>query len=65
MLFEVYRNGQRLMYTTNARYIPDDEQIRQMRAAGCRILMDGQAYKGGGGIAKTKPKKSAKDTGRR
>lgn len=45
MRFEVYRNGQRLFVTENKKCIPQESSIKQMLAAGYKVLLDGKAYK--------------------
>nr|DAU75769.1 MAG TPA: hypothetical protein [Caudoviricetes sp.] len=45
MRFEVYRNGQRLFVTENKKCIPQENSIKQMLAAGYKVLLDGKAYK--------------------
>ena len=45
MLFEVYRGGQRLFVTENEKCIPPESSIKQMLAAGCKVLLDGKRYK--------------------
>ena len=37
MLFEVYLNGKRMMWTEYAECIPSEEAQKAMRKAGCRI----------------------------
>ncbi len=45
MLFEVYRDKQRLMYTNEEECIPSIEIIKSIKAAGCKVLLDGKIYK--------------------
>lgn len=45
MLFEVYRDKQRLMWTEHEECIPSNEMIKTLKAAGYKILLDGKAYK--------------------
>lgn len=45
MLFEVYRDGERLMYTEHEECVPSSEIIKNMKAAGCKVLLDGKLYK--------------------
>ena len=45
MLFEVYKGKQRLMYTTDTKYIPDNATLMSMKNAGCTFKLDGKAYK--------------------
>ncbi len=45
MLFEVYRDKQRLMYTYEEECIPPIEVIRGIKAAGYKVLLDGKVYK--------------------
>ena len=45
MLFEVYRNNQRLMYTENEKSIPPIDVIKSMKAVGCKVLLNGKVFK--------------------
>jgi predicted ribosome-associated RNA-binding protein Tma20 len=45
MLFEVYRDKKRLMYTEHKECIPSIETIKNIKAAGYKVLLDGKAYK--------------------
>ena len=45
MLFEVYRDKQRLMHTEYKECIPSAETIKAMKAAGLKVLLDGKVYK--------------------
>ena len=45
MLFEVYRDDKRLMYTEQEECIPDNDVIKSMKQAGLKVLLDGKAYK--------------------
>ena len=45
MLFEVYRDKQRLMYTEYEECIPPIEIIKSIKANGCKVFLDGKAYK--------------------
>jgi hypothetical protein len=45
MLFEVYRDKQRLMWTEYEECIPSIDTIKELKAAGCKVLLDGKAYK--------------------
>ena len=45
MRFGIYRNGQRLFVTENKKCIPPESSIKQMLAAGSKVLLDGKAYK--------------------
>ena len=45
MLFEVYRDKQRLMYTEHKECIPPADLIKEMKAAGYKVLLDGKVYK--------------------
>lgn len=46
MLFEVYRDKQRLMWTTDRACIPSEKTIQSLKAAGMKVKLDGKAYKG-------------------
>lgn len=47
---EVYRNGQLLSTIEDEALFPDEKTILKtilnMKAAGCRVLLDGKVYKG-------------------
>lgn len=45
MLFEIYRDGKRLMHTENERLIPPADQLKRMEAAGCQLLLNGKRHK--------------------
>ena len=45
MLFEVYMDKKRLMYTEYEECIPSIEIIKSMKAAGYKVLLDGKTYK--------------------
>lgn len=45
MLFEVYRDKQRLMYTECEECVPPIEVIKSLKSSGCKILLDGKVYK--------------------
>ena len=45
MLFEVYRDKQRIMYTEHEECIPSADEIKEFKAAGFKILLDGKPYK--------------------
>ena len=45
MLFEVYRDNKRLMYTEHEECIPPLDLIKEMKAAGYKVLLDGKVYK--------------------
>lgn len=45
MLFEVYKDNKRVMYTEDESCIPSAEKIKDMKAAGYKILLDGKTYK--------------------
>jgi hypothetical protein len=45
MLFEVYRDKQRLMWTEYEECIPSNDMIKTLKAAGYKILLDGKVYK--------------------
>lgn len=54
MLFEVYRDNQRLMCTEHESCIPSIDLIKQMKAAGYKVLLDGKVYKTTKNIDKAK-----------
>ena len=45
MLFEVYKDNKRIMYTEHESCIPSNDKIKDMKAAGYKILLDGKVYK--------------------
>lgn len=45
MLFEIYRDKQRLWVTEHEECIPSAETIKAIKAAGYKILLDGKVYK--------------------
>lgn len=45
MLFEVYRDGKRIMWTEQESCIPPNDVIKDMKAAGYKVLLDGKVYK--------------------
>ncbi len=45
MLFEVYRDKQRLMHTEHEECVPSAETIKAMKTAGLKILLNGKVYK--------------------
>lgn len=45
MLFEVYRDGKRIMWTEHEECIPPIDVIKSMKAAGHKVLLDGKVYK--------------------
>lgn len=45
MLFEVYKNDIRMMYTDDEECIPANDIIKNMKAAGYKVLLDGKIYK--------------------
>lgn len=45
MIFEIYRDGKRLMWTEHKECMPSDEQITSMKKAGCKVILDGKTYK--------------------
>lgn len=46
MLFEVYRDKQRLMWTRDKACIPSEKTIQSLKAARLKVKMDGKAFKG-------------------
>lgn len=44
MLFEVYRDKTRLMYTEHEECIPSADMIKRMKATGYKVLLDGKVY---------------------
>ena len=45
MLFEVYRDNTRVMYTEHEECIPPIDVIKDIKAAGYKVLLDGKIYK--------------------
>lgn len=45
MLFEVYKDNQRVMYTEYEECVPSIDIIKNLKAAGYKILLNGKAYK--------------------
>ena len=45
MLFEVYEDNRRVMYTENKDGRPPIDVIKNMKTAGYKILLDGKAFK--------------------
>lgn len=45
MLFEVYRDKKRLMYTEHEECIPLIETIKAIKTEGYKVLLDGKVYK--------------------
>lgn len=45
MLFEVYKDNKRVMYTEDESCIPSAEKIKDMKAAGYKVLLDGKVCK--------------------
>lgn len=45
MLFEVYKDNKRVMYTEDESCIPTADKIKDMKAAGYKFLLDGKVYK--------------------
>lgn len=45
MLFEVYKDNKRMMYTEYEECIPPIDVIKNMKADGYKILLDGKTYK--------------------
>ena len=45
MLFEVYKDKIRLMYTEHEECIPSIDIIKTIKAAGYKVLLDGKVYK--------------------
>lgn len=45
MLFEVYRDKRRLMYTDDEECICPDDIIKTMKSFGYKILLNGKEYK--------------------
>lgn len=45
MLFEVYRDNQRIMYTEYEECIPSVDIVKSLKAAGYKILLNGKMYK--------------------
>ena len=43
---EVYRNGQLLSTIEDEALFPDEKTILNMKAAGCRVLLDGKVWNG-------------------
>lgn len=57
MLFQVFRDNKCLMSTEYEECIPSIEQIKSMKAAGYKVLLDGKTYK----ITKTNNKNNKGD----
>lgn len=45
MLFEVYKDGKRLMHTDDEKCIPTIDIVKSIKAAGYKILLNGKTYK--------------------
>lgn len=45
MLFEVYRDKQRLMYTEYEECVPSIDEIKSIKSSGCKVLLDGKTFK--------------------
>lgn len=45
MLFEVYKDGRRLMWTIDEECIPPKKTIESMKKCGHKILLDGKTFK--------------------
>lgn len=45
MLFQVFRDNKCLMSTEYEECIPSIDQIKSMKAAGYKVLLDGKTYK--------------------
>ena len=45
MLFEVYKDNKRVMYTEDESCIPSAEEIKNMKSAGYKVMLDGKVYK--------------------
>lgn len=45
MLFEIYKDDKRMMYTEQEECIPPADVIKGMKAVGYKILLDGKVYK--------------------
>ena len=60
MLFEVYRDNKRLMYTNYEECIPTSDILKSMKEAGCKILLDGKEFKLKKENKKTKERKDLK-----
>lgn len=45
MLFEVYKDNKRMMWTEYESCIPSNDTIKSMKAAGYKVLLDGKVYK--------------------
>ena len=45
MLFEVYKDNKRIMYTTDKDCVPPADVIKSLKSAGYKILLDGKTYK--------------------
>lgn len=43
---EVYRNGQLLSTIEDEALFPDEKTMLNMKAAGCRVFLDGKVWKG-------------------
>ena len=45
MLFEVFKDGKRMAYTEYEECIPSVNTIKDMKAAGYKVLLNGKVYK--------------------
>lgn len=45
MLFEAYKDDKRFMWTEHKECIPPIDVIKNMKAAGYKVLLDGKVYK--------------------
>lgn len=45
MLFEVYRDKKRMWFTEYKECIPSTETIKNLKADGYKVLLDGKVYK--------------------
>lgn len=45
MLFEVYKDKKRMMYTEDEKCVPLADEIKSMKATGYKVMFDGKVYK--------------------
>ena len=60
---EVYRNGKLLSTIEDEALFPDEKTILNMKAAGCRVLLDGKVWKGS--KARKRRRNDAEEIGKR
>lgn len=45
MLFEVYKDGKRMMWTECESCVPSIDVIKNLKSAGYKVMLDGKVYK--------------------